>query len=246
MKILGIDTSNMPLGIAVADGDVIKGEFITSVKRDHSVRTMPAIESLLRQCGMAPNELDLVVVAKGPGSYTGVRIGVTIAKTLAWSLGIPIAGVSSLEVLAANGRYFPGLLVPLFDARRGQIYTGLYRYEDGALRCLEADRIVAADEWADHLRRRGEDVLFIGADAPVYSELFRSRLGGRFFMTPPLLTLPRPSELIMLGKEKEHENPHTFVPNYIRLAEAEAKWLAKQKGDGDDGDRCAIPADDHS
>ncbi|AMX84752.1 tRNA threonylcarbamoyladenosine biosynthesis protein TsaB [Geobacillus subterraneus] len=245
MKILGIDTSNMPLGVALADGDIIKGELITHVKKDHSSQAMPAIESLLRQCKVAPGELDLIVVAKGPGSYTGVRIGVTIAKTLAWSLGIPIAGVSSLEVLAANGRYFPGVIVPLFDARRGQLYTGLYRYEGGVLRCLEADRIVAASEWARQLSERGEDVLFVGADAPLYSELFRNHLGERVHVAPPSLGLPRPSELVMLGKEKERENAHTFVPNYIRLAEAEAKWLAKQKGERNDGDRCTISANDH-
>jgi len=245
MKILGIDTSNMPLGIALMDGNVIKGEIITNVKKDHSARVMPAIESLLRQCGVAPDELDLIVVAKGPGSYTGVRIGVTIAKTLAWSLGIPIAGVSSLEVLAANGRYFPGVIAPLFDARRGQIYTGLYRYEGSVLRCLEEDRIVAADEWAHQLSQQGEDVLFVGVDAPLYSELFRNHLGERAHVAPPSLAMPRPSELVIIGKEKERENVHMFVPNYIRLAEAEAKWLAKQKGEGNDGDRCTVSANDH-
>ncbi|NNV07835.1 tRNA (adenosine(37)-N6)-threonylcarbamoyltransferase complex dimerization subunit type 1 TsaB [Geobacillus sp. C56-T2] len=246
MKVLGIDTSNTPLGLALADGNVVKGEWITNVKKDHSLRAMPAIESLFRQCGMAPKDLDLIVVAKGPGSYTGVRIGVTIAKTLAWSLGIPIAGVSSLEVLAANGRCFSGLIVPLFDARRGHIYTGLYHSDGSVLRQLEPDQLVVADEWARRLGERGEDVLFIGADVPLYHELFQRVLGGRAHMAPPSLALPRPSELVMLGKEKERRNAHTFVPDYLRLAEAEVKWLAKQKGERNDGDRCTISANDHS
>src|SRR3954451_3344025 len=100
---------------------------------------MPAIETLLKDCETTPSELDKIVVAKGPGSYTGVRIGVTIAKTLAWTLKIPLSGVSSLEVLAANGRYFDGLISPLFDARRGQLYTGLYEMEKDSLKTVIED-----------------------------------------------------------------------------------------------------------
>ena len=90
---------------------------------------MPTVEALMKECGVSPSELSKIVVAKGPGSYTGVRIGVTIAKTLAWTLSIPISAVSSLETLAANGQYFDGYISPLFDARRGQVYTGLYMFE---------------------------------------------------------------------------------------------------------------------
>ena len=133
MKVLAIDTSNFTLGIALIDGNQVMGEYITNLKKNHSVRVMPAIETLLKDCDTLPKELDKIVVAKGPGSYTGVRIGVTIAKTLAWTLKIPLSGVSSLEALAANGRYFNGSISPLFDARRGQVYTGLYEYNNEQL-----------------------------------------------------------------------------------------------------------------
>jgi len=115
MKILAIDTSNFALGVALLNGNQVVGEYITNVKKNHSVRAMPAIEKLMHDCDMKPVDLDKIVVAKGPGSYTGVRIGVTIAKTLAWTLNIPISGVSSLEVLAANGNVFLGYICPLFD-----------------------------------------------------------------------------------------------------------------------------------
>ena len=104
---------------------------MTNMKKNHSVRVMPAIEQLLNDCDMKPTDLDKIVVAKGPGSYTGVRIGVTIAKTLAWTLNIPLVGISSLEVLAASVEdILHGFVSPLFDARRGQIYTGLYQFNE--------------------------------------------------------------------------------------------------------------------
>lgn len=230
MKVLAIDTSNVVMGIALVDGPVVKGEIVTNIKKDHSTRLMPAIQSLLAQCGVSPKELELIVAAKGPGSYTGVRIGVTVAKTLAWSLNIPIAGVSSLEVLAANGRYFPGLICPLFDARRGQIYTGLYRYRDNELQCVEHDRIVLSSEWAPFLKEQNEPILFLGADVALHQHILAETLGSLAMFAPPSLQLPRPSELAFLGMAREREDVHSFVPNYVRLAEAEANWLAKQKG----------------
>ena len=98
MKILAIDTSNDVLGVALLSEDKIIGEYITNLKRNQSVRVMPAIERLLADCGTKPSELDKIVVAEGPGSYTGIRTGVTVAKTMAWSLGVPLSGVSSLAV----------------------------------------------------------------------------------------------------------------------------------------------------
>ena len=99
---------------------------------NHSLRAMPAIEELFAKVGIAPTDIDAIAVSEGPGSYTGVRIGVTIAKTLAWTLGKPLIGVSSLKVLAANGLcILNGLICPLVDARRGNVYAGAYRIRTG-------------------------------------------------------------------------------------------------------------------
>ncbi|MFT4416897.1 tRNA (adenosine(37)-N6)-threonylcarbamoyltransferase complex dimerization subunit type 1 TsaB [Fredinandcohnia humi] len=230
MKVLSIDTSNYVLGIAITDGDKVVGEFITNLPKNHSVRAMPAIEQLLTECGMKPNDVEKIVVAKGPGSYTGVRIGVTIAKTLAWSLQIPLVGVSSLEVVAANGRYFNGCLVPIFDARRGQVYTGLYKYEEQKLVCVEVDQIVLLADWLSELKRKETPVLFIGNDVTIHEEKIKTELADLAYVAPYTDWNPRPSELAMLGMNKEPEDVHSFVPNYIRLAEAEANWLGKRQG----------------
>lgn len=228
MKVLAIDTSNFALGIALAEKDQVIGEYITNIKKNHSLRVMPAIETLLKDCDTKPTDLEKIVVARGPGSYTGVRIGVTIAKTLAWTLNIPLTGVSSLELLAANGRYFNGVLSPIFDARRGQVYTGLYQYKDEYLQTVLQDTNILATDWAGQLKEYNQPVLFIGSDTKLHEESLKGILGDLAVFAPIALYNPRPGELALLGMEKEEEEIHSFVPNYVRLAEAEAKWLGQQ------------------
>jgi len=229
MSILSIDTSNYVLGIALVEDTKVIGEYITNLKKNHSVRVMPAIDQLLRDCDYHPYQLKKIVVAKGPGSYTGVRIGVTIAKTLAWSLNIPLVGVSSLKVLAANGRHFHGYISPLFDARRNQLYTGLYKWEKADLKEIIEDKNVKNDDWAQQIKQLGEPVLFLGNDLPLHQQVLLSILGNQAFFATTTELNPRPSELAFLGKDLPGENIHTFTPNYVRLAEAEAKWLEENK-----------------
>lgn len=226
MKVLSIDTSNYTLGVALLDGMEVKGEYMTNLKKNHSVRVMPAIETLMKDCDIKPSELDKIVVAKGPGSYTGVRIGVTIAKTLAWTLNIPIVGVSSLEALAASaGRYFNGVISPLFDARRGQIYTGLYTFPKGKIMTSMEDKLILATNWADELIKQNEKVLFIGNDLSIHRPIFEEKLRNQAVFAEMTEQNPRPAELAFLGMTTESEDIHSFVPNYIRLAEAETNWL---------------------
>lgn len=226
MTILAIDTSNYPLGVALIEDNQVLGEYITNLKKNHSVRIMPAIQTLMKDCERVPAQLTKIVVAKGPGSYTGVRIGVTIAKTLAWSLKIPLVGVSSIEIIAAGaGRYFDGYISPLIDARRGQVYTGLYEYQSGELTTVKEDRLVLSADWAAALKEENKPILFVGNDLPLHRAVIEETLSSHAVFAAITEHNPRPSELALLGKDKQGEDIHSFVPNYIRLAEAEAKWL---------------------
>jgi tRNA threonylcarbamoyladenosine biosynthesis protein TsaB len=226
MTVLAIDTSNQALGVALYDEDKVIGEYITNVKKNHSVRIMPAIQMLMRDCERSPKDLTKIVVAQGPGSYTGLRIGVTIAKTLAWSLHLPLVGISSLEILAAGaGRYFNGAVAPIFDARRGQVYSGLYRYQNGELVTIQNDALVMMKEWAEKLKSIEKQILFIGNDLLIHRPTIEEILGDQAIFAEVTENNPRPSELALLGKDKSAADIHSFVPNYIRLAEAEAKWL---------------------
>ncbi|MGO4890507.1 tRNA (adenosine(37)-N6)-threonylcarbamoyltransferase complex dimerization subunit type 1 TsaB [Anaerobacillus sp. MEB173] len=230
MKVLAIDTSNLVMGISVVDDGKVVGELITNLKKNHSLRLMPAISDLLEEVNIKPKELDKIIVAKGPGSYTGVRIGVTTAKSLAWSLQIPLVGISSLEVLAQNGRYFDGYVSPLFDARRGQVYTGLYGMVDRSFLNVKEDKIILLHDWLTVLHELEKPVLFIGNDLDIHREQIKETFGAKAVFAAISEHNPRPSELAMLGLEREPtENVHQFTPEYIQLAEAEANWIALQK-----------------
>lgn len=226
MTVLAMDTSNQALGVALLEEDKVIGEYITNLKKNHSVRIMPAIEMLMKDCERTPEDLTKIVVAKGPGSYTGVRIGVTIAKTMAWSLNIPLVGISSLETLASGaGRYFNGVVSPLFDARRGQVYTGLYQFQNRQLETVRDDRLVMIADWAQQLAESTQPVLFVGNDVQIHRPVIEAAMGQQALFAEKTEHNPRPAELALLGKDKPGEDIHSFVPNYIRLAEAEAKWL---------------------
>ncbi|WP_078433167.1 tRNA (adenosine(37)-N6)-threonylcarbamoyltransferase complex dimerization subunit type 1 TsaB [Metabacillus halosaccharovorans] len=229
MNALAIDTTNNVLGVAIVNGETVIGEYITNLKKNHSVRAMPAIERLLHDCDFTPKDLEKIIVATGPGSYTGVRIGVSIAKTMAWALKIPIVGVSSLETLAANGRYFDGLISPVFDARRGQVYTGLYQYHNSELVTVHKDQNLLLTDWIEHLYKSDKNVLFLGNDVHIHKDTIIELLGDRAVIGNVSLHNPRPAELGLIGIKREATDVHNLVPNYIRLAEAEAKWLEQQK-----------------
>ena len=134
MNYLLIDTSNQPLSVALVKDDKVEAEINSNEKRNHSAQLMPAVEKLFESASFTKNEVDAVVVAQGPGSYTGLRIGVTVAKTLAYSLDAELYGVSSLKALAATiDSTSEDDIVPIFDARREAVYAGVYRYERGEL-----------------------------------------------------------------------------------------------------------------
>ncbi|MDZ7834742.1 MAG: tRNA (adenosine(37)-N6)-threonylcarbamoyltransferase complex dimerization subunit type 1 TsaB [Alkalibacterium sp.] len=167
-----------------------------------------------------------MVVAKGPGSYTGVRIGVTVAKALAFSLNIELVGVSSLEVLAANGSLIEGsYCVPIFDARRGNIYTGLYQYKNSRLINVEKDTHISAEKWAEVLKRLDGPIQLLGEDRLKHMELFKKECLDLLVELPASRHYSRASVLAERGSLLEPENTHLFEPEYLKLAEAEQNWM---------------------
>ncbi|MFO8068965.1 MAG: tRNA (adenosine(37)-N6)-threonylcarbamoyltransferase complex dimerization subunit type 1 TsaB [Alkalibacterium sp.] len=226
MKILAIDTSNQVMSVALMDGARLIVERIVNVKRNHSIQLMPAIEGMMKEADWKPKELTRIVVAKGPGSYTGIRIGVTVAKALAFSLNVELVGVSSLEVLAANGAQIPdSYCVPIFDARRGNIYTGIYQYKGYRLVQIEKDTHVSAEQWGQYLKHLNGPIQLLGEDRLMHTELFEKYCGDKLIELPSGLHYPRASVLAERGRCLEPENVHLFEPEYLKLAEAEQNWM---------------------
>lgn len=236
MVILSLDTSSRAMGVALLQDDRVLGEWCTNTRHHHSVRLMPAVRHLLAEAGVTPHELTAVAVAKGPGSYTGVRIGVTTAKTLAWALGIPLIGVSTLQVLAANVPDFPGLVVPLFDARRQRVYAGVYRCTRGEVTAVRPDRVLPVADLVAELAATGEAVAVVGDDAARFYDAFAVGLGERLWLAPPELGIPRAACLARLARQRllagDIDEVHAFAPAYLQASEAERKAAGERLAAG--------------
>ncbi|HLQ73119.1 MAG TPA: tRNA (adenosine(37)-N6)-threonylcarbamoyltransferase complex dimerization subunit type 1 TsaB [Bacillota bacterium] len=229
MNVLAIDTTNHILGVALLSNNKVLGEIVTDSKRGQTERLMPAIEFIMNEASMVPEQLDRIVVAEGPGSYTGVRIGITTAKTLAWSLNIPVVAVSSLELLAYNGKNFPEFISPFFDARRGTVFTGLYKWIDNTIVQVSDHTNVLMEDWLNMLKERNDQVLFISPHIDLHREKIIDRLGASSVVLDDVFNYPRPSHLAKIGIERESVDQFSLTPNYLRLAEAEVNWLKEQK-----------------
>ncbi|SMO94445.1 tRNA (adenosine(37)-N6)-threonylcarbamoyltransferase complex dimerization subunit type 1 TsaB [Melghirimyces algeriensis] len=232
MKLLAIDTSTLVLSVAVLDQYRVLGELTTNLHKNHSVRLMPAVARLLGDLELDASDLDGVAVAAGPGSYTGVRIGFTTAKTIAWSRGIPMVSVSSLAALAMNGLRFPGGVVPLFDARRNRVYTGLFRGETNEMISAKEEKVIHLDQWLSDLRNEGP-LLFLGEDTGHFQERITDVLGDQAFFGQGRENIVSAAHLgtLALSCLKRGEVDHMgAVPNYLQLTKAEADWLSKNGG----------------
>ncbi|RQW21444.1 tRNA (adenosine(37)-N6)-threonylcarbamoyltransferase complex dimerization subunit type 1 TsaB [Bacillus sp. C1-1] len=229
--IIGIDTSSYRLGVSVSKDGVVIAEYSTMLKKNHALRLMPTVERVLNDVDIKPNDLDGVAVAKGPGSYTGVRMAVTTAKTLAWSLNLPLIAVSTLEVMAQVGRYFNGLVVPLIDARRGTVFSAVYQSKStGSLEEVVEESHITLTALLDKLRTQNQTILFVGEDVALHSEKIETELGHLAQFAQKSLPSARAGALCALAQEKKPvDNIHGFTPDYHRLPEAEVNWQHEQQ-----------------
>ncbi len=227
MRILSIDTSTMMGGVAVADSEKgLLAEVRARVKAGHSGRLMPEIDETLRRAELRIAEIDALCVTTGPGSFTGLRIGLSTVKGLSYSTGIPVVAVPTLEALAWNFPRFHHPVCPMLDARKKEVYAALFDTSAGDIKRLVAETSIRPSGLADILRGHGT-VMLLGQGAGLYRNFFAEALGAGAVFAPPHLMAPLPSAVAELGLRKamkgEYSVPETLVPFYIRKSEAELK-----------------------
>lgn len=233
--VLAIDTSTKALTVALLKDHQLIAEDGIEAERNHSIYLLPVIQRMLAGLNLNVHQLHAVAVGAGPGSYTGVRIGVTVAKTLAWSLKIPLIGVSSLSAYAHAARVqFPAdVYIPMMDARRGQVYSAMFADKEGIWQRLSEDMIVQADSWLDQIcttvvESGGQRALVVGDFEP-FRDIIDQKMSDAG-LDVHCLQLPLSAYHIgLLARlrmlQGQVDDLHDFVPNYTQLAEAEAKLL---------------------
>src|SRR5690554_6294701 len=179
MKVLALDTSSIVAKAALVEEDKIIGEIIINHKKNNSQKLMPIIDQLLEEVEVKLQEIDALGVCIGPGSFTGIRIGVSTAKALAQVGNKPIVGISTLEGLAFNLPYSRGIICPILDAQRDQIYTGLYKWEGNQMFSIVKDQAIAVEEWIEELEKRQEPIHLIGDGVAKFASTFKESLGER-------------------------------------------------------------------
>ena len=221
MKVLAFDTSSKALSLAILEDKQVLAETMINIKKNHSITLMPAIDFLMASLDWTPKDLDRIVVAEGPGSYTGLRIAVATAKTLSHTLNIELVGMSSL--LALVPRQQEGLFVPLMDARRNNVYAGFYENAQPVLPEAHLSFAEVIEKVKD-----AEQVTFVGEVGP-FVEQIQEQLPQASYQE----TLPNAANLALLAWDKEAGSLHDFVPNYLKRVEAEENWLKNHTESGE-------------
>lgn len=235
MLIFGIDTCCMSATAALMSDEVMVAETVINHHRTHSQMMMPQIEEMFRLSDTDPSNVDAFAAAVGPGSFTGVRIGVATAKAMAQAAGKPCVAVSTLEALAFGSAFFDGIISPILDARRGQVYNAIFKGGNGILERICADRALTLDELIAELQEGAKNVIFMGDGVLVYRDILRERLGNRAFFAPKITALNLSGAVAEIGLErfKNGEIIHysKLVPEYVRLSQAEQERLRQQGKD---------------
>jgi tRNA threonylcarbamoyladenosine biosynthesis protein TsaB len=217
--------------VALAKENILLAELSLQIRKTHSEQLMPHISQLLEFASIKPGELSAIAVSIGPGSFTGLRIGLATAKALAYAKQIPLIGVPTLDALAYACPVQEVVIAPLLDAQKENVYRALFRWEANGLSTVETARVAGIDETVRHLAALDKQVMVLGEAAVMY----RDRILGsapNIILAPPHVTIPRASNVAMLGiellKKGVRHDVMQLEPYYIRRSEAEVLWERRQ------------------
>ena len=230
MKVLALESSAKAVSVAVCENGMVVAQGYQHTGLTHSVTMMPLLENMLEKASIKLEDCDIIAVAAGPGSFTGLRIGVSAAKGLAWALDKPCCGVSTLEAMAENGRSFEGTLICAMDARRQQIYNAIFTCHEGELTRQCEDRAVALEVVAEELKNDPAPKLVLGDVAALCCQYLNGH-GVPCRIAPPQLRFQQAAGVALVAQRMAEDgrtvSAQELTPTYLRLSQAERERLEK-------------------
>ena len=224
MRILALDSSGLVATVAIVEDEQTVAEYTVNYKKTHSQTLLPMLDEIVKMTEFDLNTIDAIAVAGGPGSFTGLRIGSATAKGLGLALNKPLLHVPTVDGMAYNLFGCKGLICPMMDARRNQVYTGIYRYEN-QFEIVEEQMAISVEELIEKLNQYGEQVTFLGDGVPVYENLLKEGLKIPYSFAPAHVNRQSAAAVGALGmqyyKEGKIETAKEHQPDYLRLSQAE-------------------------
>lgn len=234
MKILAIESSGLVASVALWSDGCLIGEFTTNFKKTHSQTLLPMLDQLMTTIGVELSECDAIAVSAGPGSFTGLRIGSATAKGLGLALDLPIIEVPTVDGIAYNLFGTDRVVCPLMDAKRQQVYTGLYTFDNDKMAVLSSQKAVSITRILEEINALGRPVIFTGDGVPVYKAIIEQDCRVPYCFAPASAAAQRAGTLASLAAvywkdQKEHVvSARDHKPDYLRLSQAERELAAKQ------------------
>lgn len=234
MKILALDSSGLVASVAIVEEDQVIGVYTINYKKTHSQTLLPMLDELAKQVELNMEEIDAIAVAGGPGSFTGLRIGSATAKGLGLALDKPLIHIPTAEAMAYQMYGVQDLICPIMDARRQQVYTGIYQFnEEKEFRILEEQMAVPVTELIEKLNVLGQPVIFLGDGVPVYQELIKEHMKVSYTFAPAHCNRQDAGALGALAtvyyNEGRIESAAAHEPDYLRVSQAERERLEREQ-----------------
>jgi tRNA threonylcarbamoyladenosine biosynthesis protein TsaB len=232
VKILGIDSSGNTASLALLENEVLIAEYTINHKKTHSQTLLPMMEAMLSMAETDVSELDAIAIASGPGSFTGLRIGAANAKGIAGALKIPIIPVPTLEALSYHCSGWSGVICPLMDARRNQVYTGVYEWNDGRMTIHVNQEAMPIDDILAKINEINRNTIFLGDGVPVCKNEILEKTKVYYEFAPIQDNQQSAGSVAVLGKKLFQNNifvsAEEYVPIYLRLSQAEREQMRQK------------------
>lgn len=235
MKILALDSSGLVASVAIVTEDAVLAEYTVNYKKTHSQTLLPMLNEIVGMVELDLKEVDAIAVAAGPGSFTGLRIGSATAKGLGLAMNKPIVAVPTLDGLAYNLYGTESVICPMMDARRNQVYTGLYEFKHKEFRVIKEQTAAAVEEILKEINQLGREVIFLGDGAAAYQELICEKTKVNYSFAPVHMNRQRAGAVGALGlemfKKGQIEPADQHEPVYLRVSQAERERAERQLHD---------------